>query len=188
MAMRLSEFIQLYEGYEERVEQAAAQVVKQLQGVGGLEAVKRELHSIANGVPGMPDYNGSKQARSEFIKDVFAAAKSQLKAPERPLAGAALAASLKPSLDLIWVKAEEAVGQSIPDGDPMGYLSGWMRRNDVSMDDVDRAAKKHGYKSFYTYVADVWEDATRDALHDAQDGHYGEDYSNEWFAQPNPWK
>ena len=183
--MRLSEFLQLREGYEERVQQAAATIVSQLQGEGGLEDVKRKLRIIADGVHGMPDYNGSAQARNEFIKDVYAAAKPHLK---QPLRGAALQASLKPKPEQIWFKAEDAVGQSMPDGDPMDYLSGWMRRNNVTMDDVNRAAKKNGYKDFYDYAAGVWDDLAKDALHDAHNGHYGEDYSHVWFARSNPWK
>jgi len=100
-------------------------------------------------------------------------------------------AKIKPSLDVIWNYAQEAIGNSFPDGDPMDSLGTWARQNNVDMDDINRAARKatgQRSKTFYEYLASMWDDHAADHLHDAQAGAHGEDYSNEWFARPNPWR
>ena len=101
------------------------------------------------------------------------------------------------SREQIWHKVEEAVGNSFPDGDPIDTLGPWMRKFDISMDEVNAAVawatgntRRKNAKQFglYDYLANMWDDYAADALHDAQQGSHGEDYSHEWFARPNPWK
>jgi hypothetical protein len=83
---------------------------------------------------------------------------------------------------------EDAIGQSFPDGDPSDYLRDYLDKHDLEWSDVNAAFKKVHKKEFYPYLADMWDDHARDALHDAKGGAYGEHYDNEWFAQRNPWK
>jgi hypothetical protein len=96
----------------------------------------------------------------------------------------------------IWDEVETAIGNSFPDGDPIDALHPWMEKHEVTMDEVNAAVKQNvmgrgkGKKNYgmYYYLADMWDDMSRDQLHDAKNGHYGEHYDDQWFAQGNPWR
>lgn len=83
---------------------------------------------------------------------------------------------------------ENAIGQSFPDGDPSDYLHPFLKKHGLDFRDVNAAFKKIHKKDFYKYLADMWDDHAADSLHDAKQGHHGEHYDNQWFAQGNPWK
>ena len=80
----------------------------------------------------------------------------------------------KPSLDTIWQKVEHAVSMQFPDGEPIDILGPWLDRNNLTIDDVNRAAKKHGYKSLYHYwdalASDYESDARSDWEHSGRKG------------------
>lgn len=203
--MKLTEL--LNEGYQDRVEDTAQKVLSMLNGVGTLASIKKAIHVIASPsdaasehnswavyghsgaemMPnGIPDYNGPAATRNEFIKDVAALVLPHIK---RPATGAASPEAHQSRISLadIWEKAQDSTS-ALPDGDPSDSMSSWLRRNSLTWDDVDRAAKKFTKKSYHDYVADVWDDLAGDALYDARNGHYGEDYSDQWFARGNPWR
>lgn len=55
------------------------------------------------------------------------------------------------SLDTIWRKVEDVVGNIYPDGDPIDYLGPWCKKQGIDYSMVDKAAKKHGFKDVYAY-------------------------------------
>jgi hypothetical protein len=73
----------------------------------------------------------------------------------------------KPTLDEIYSRVETEVGNSFPDGDPIDRLRDWMRKFEVTMDDIDRAFKKNAKSDFHTYLGNMWEGMAQDAFHDA---------------------
>lgn len=200
----------LKEAYEDRVADTAERVIHKLNGVGTMSDIKKAIHDIASPSEdarihnnwlakgpeqwvknGVPDYNGSKQARNEFIADVIHAVKHHLTAPvKRPPTGAA-ARHTNPRVSAwdIWEKFQRVFGDSFPDGDPMDSMWPWMQRNGVTMEQLDSAVRKYSSsKSSSDYLADAWDEHAKGALHDAADGHYGDSYDGQWFTRSNPWK
>jgi hypothetical protein len=62
------------------------------------------------------------------------------------------------SLDTIWRKVEDVVGNIYPDGDPIDYLGPWCKKQGIDYSMVDKAAKKHGFKDVYAYWDSMSED------------------------------
>jgi hypothetical protein len=96
----------------------------------------------------------------------------------------------KPPLDEIYDKVSNAIGDSFPDGDPIDYFGNWLRKNELTMDDVDRAFKKREKRTYYQYLGDMWEDIARSAFIDAHKAYhkYGrepEEHSNFWHMGKN---
>jgi len=60
----------------------------------------------------------------------------------------------KPTNDEIWDKVTTVIGNMFPDGDPIDALGPYMEKNELYWDDLNRAARKNGYKS----VEDYWHD------------------------------
>ena len=97
----------------------------------------------------------------------------------------------KPKVDLwdLWTRFEAAVSSSFPDGDPIGQIASYMRHQRLTIDDLDAAVKEHGgADSAHGYLAQMWDDLSADAEHDAMRGAHGENYDDKWFTQKNPWK
>ena len=61
----------------------------------------------------------------------------------------------KLTLDDVWRKVEDVVGQIYPDGDPIDWLAPWFKKQgieDFKIGDIlDKASRKHGYKDIYDY-------------------------------------
>lgn len=101
-----------------------------------------------------------------------------------------------PTLDEIWHEVDNAIGNSFPDGDPIDSLMPFMTARGVTMDEINASVKKNvmgrgkGKKDYgmYDYLADMWDDMSKDSLRDAMQGHHGEHYDDKWFAQNNPWR
>jgi hypothetical protein len=75
----------------------------------------------------------------------------------------------KPTLQDIFDKFEECVGEYFPNGDPIDGMIDWLRKNGLTVGDVDKAIKKHGgAKSYTEYMAQAWDDFKDDQLHDAE--------------------
>lgn len=164
----------LAEGYEERVEAAVKHLVSTFSDKPATrEGVLSALHTYAS--RGVPDYNGKRATKNEYVRDVLAGLKGKIKYAVKAPAG-----GYKPKKDneyysKIWNKVESAISNSFPDGDPIDYLIPWMRRNDIEMKDIDIAARKHsGSKSYNDYLADMWDDLAADAMADAAHGHTDE--------------
>lgn len=98
-------------------------------------------------------------------------------------------AALKPSAWDIWTKFETAVSNSFPDGDYADYMGPYMQKHNLSYEDLNAAVKKYGHAdSASDYLAQMWDDASADAMHDAEQGAHGETYGGQWFTHKNPWK
>jgi hypothetical protein len=198
----------LTEGYEERVQATVQHLVKHFKDQHPTKAqVLAALHTyaaakhgsakanaeaehhlashkspatIANGIP---DYNGPTATRNTFIKDVLAGLTDKLKFSRVTSTGAVKAPrKLKDDKYYrhILNTVEGSVGNVFPDGDPIDRLHAWMERNNVRMDDINRAFRKFEGKSYDAYIADMWDDHADDALHDAEmDLEDGKDISKE---------
>lgn len=75
--------------------------------------------------------------------------------------------------DTIWRHIEHAISNYFPDGDPTDYLNPYMERNNLTWDDITRAAKKNGYKDLWDYWNTLAQDIENDAYYD-------------WLAAPRP--
>jgi hypothetical protein len=75
------------------------------------------------------------------------------------------------TLDNIYHVVITQVGESWPDGDPLDRLHHWMIDNDITMEMIDRAFKKHEKKTYYKYLADMWDSMADDAIFDAENGN-----------------
>lgn len=79
----------------------------------------------------------------------------------------------KLTLDDVWRKVEDVVGQIFPDGDPIDYLAPWLEKHgirDFKIGEIlDRAAKKNGYKDLYDYYDSMKDQYDRDNV--AEAGH-----------------
>ena len=72
----------------------------------------------------------------------------------------------KPSLDQIWQEVEHAISNYFPDGDPSDYLNPYMERNNLTWDDITKAAKKNGYNDLWDYWNALAQDIENDAYYD----------------------
>ena len=68
--------------------------------------------------------------------------------------------------DTIWRHVEHAISNYFPDGDPTDYLNPYMERNNLTWDDITRAAKKNGYKDLWDYWNTLAQDVENDAYYD----------------------
>ena len=84
--------------------------------------------------------------------------------------------------------ALDAFGSSFPDGDPIDQIGPYLKKHGLEFSDLNAAFQKIHKKTYYQYLADMWDDYAQDALADAKQGAYGEHYDDQWFAQGNPWK
>lgn len=106
-------------------------------------------------------------------------------------------AKKKPTSPEIWHVVETAISNSFPDGDPIDQLIGYMKKHDLTMDEIDGAVKKHAgvKKGFYGYLAQMWDDFARDQIGDAKRGHvehhspfYTVSDDGKIEPEQNPWK
>lgn len=77
----------------------------------------------------------------------------------------------KPTSDEIYQRVENAVNASFADGDPIDHLIPYMERNGLTMEDIDRAVRKHeGLKrgGLYTWLAGMWDDFQADTISDVR--------------------
>lgn len=100
----------------------------------------------------------------------------------------------------IFEKVQNAIGSMFDGGDPIDQLIPWMKKTGVTMDDIDRAVKKHvgrGKKIYgmHAWMADTWADMAADQIYDAENGHV--DNNNQFYKvskdgaitpNKNPWK
>ena len=72
----------------------------------------------------------------------------------------------KLTLDAVWRKVEDVVGQIFPDGDPIDYLAPWLEKHgirDFKIGEIlERAAKKNGYEDLYDYYDSMKDQYARD--------------------------
>lgn len=109
-------------------------------------------------------------------KEAIYQRKEQQRAAKAAKAAAKLAPGYKPppkkykgyTLDAIYQKAQDAIGNSFPDGDPSDHLYPWLEKRGLDMDIVNRAFRKFDKTDFYGALADLWDDVQGDRLYDAK--------------------
>jgi len=108
--------------------------------------------AVGSGYPFNPDdpKNWAKKKAYDNRMQMKAYADQFKKVPAAPQP-----AKPKLTLDTIWRKVEDVVGQVFPDGDPIDWLIPWFKKHGIEDfkvgDLITRAAKKHGYKDMYDY-------------------------------------
>jgi hypothetical protein len=94
----------------------------------------------------------------------FKAQRAASKAPRAP-------AKPKLTLNDIWRKVEDVVGQVFPDGDPIDWMIPWFQRQGIDGHKIGeliaRAAKANGYKDMYDYWDQLKAQMDADAAYDA---------------------
>ena len=100
----------------------------------------------------------------------------------------------------LYHKVVDAIGNSFPDGDPMDHFMDWMDRKGLDMKDVDRVFKKYEGKSYYRYLANMWDDYAGDNMADANSEiaagkkpassafYHWDGKSKKVTKEKNPWK
>lgn len=88
----------------------------------------------------------------------------------------------KLTLDAVWRKVEDVVGQIYPDGDPIDWMAPWLEKQGIADykigDILERAARKNGYKDMYDYWKQLDDQMKADAAYDA--GMAESEQMNEW--------
>jgi len=105
-------------------------------------------------------------SRKEFIQDV---AKQMDFRRDTSKADAKREKVKKALNDLYWI-AQDAIGMSFPDGDPIDHIIPKARRLGIPMDSVgewlDRAFKKNEGVSYDQFLSNLWDDQYGDAKSD----------------------
>jgi hypothetical protein len=185
------------------------------EGIGMAESQLNELkpkiipRTLAGG-----KLNPNHPANADAIakeKEAIYQRKEQQRAARAAKAAAKLAPGYKPppkkykgyTLDAIYQKAQDAIGNSFPDGDPGDHLYPWLEKRGLDMDIVNRAFRKFDKTDFYGALAQYWDDTQADQLYDVEimkkQGHnfsrvsdnspfYDIDKAGNVTPRPNPWK
>lgn len=156
----------LKEDYDSRVKQVADAMNRSYPNGVSNDEFPRLLMSVAGGMNILelkPVSGGSGTTRKEFLKDV-----RKLVSKTKNTASADRAQEKAQKLERISHYIEDAIGNTFPDGDPFDHLMPKLRKlglNDNNMMEwLDAATKKHlGMKSYYAYLAAVWDDFARDS-------------------------
>lgn len=131
--------------------------------------------------------------------------KSAQKAQTRMASATRTKVEKTPIVDLqaIYNKIMQVVGNVFPDGDPIDHLIPYFKRMGIEGfeigETISKAMKKHGHgiekKGLYAYMGSMWDDMSKDALHDAKNSktkihspfiEYDED--GKLHVLSNPWK
>jgi hypothetical protein len=103
--------------------------------------------------------------KKEFIKDVVLALKGKIKIQKDK---AVPKTSVKDKILMLSKLIQTAVGDSFPDGDPIDAISMKASKHGLDTDfvqtqqNLDRAARLLGAKSYNDYLADMWDDVKGD--------------------------
>lgn len=115
-------------------------------------------------------------------------------------------AAKKPAVDLqkVYNIVMDAIGNTFPDGDPFDHYAPKIRKLGVGEYDVgdvvEKAMKKFGHgiekKGTHAYMAQMWDEMSRDAMHDAKSMKNGEEFDSPFIeyengkpvVRSNPWK
>lgn len=128
----------------------------------------KEYHLIKPN--GVSDYNGSRQMKKEFVGDVISALQGKIKIKTSVTS---LASGL--TNQQIWNKVEQALSMAFPDGEPIDHLQSWMKQNSITMKEINAAVAwannmPSEEDALSSYIADLWDSAADDAMHDAEHG------------------
>jgi hypothetical protein len=142
----------------------ASKVVKSIYGEDVSEAANPQQQAAI--AIAKKEKNGVSEGR--FVKGPGGVPLDRQGNPKPPkIAPEKIPAQPKLTLDMVWRKVEDVVGQIFPDGDPYDYLMPWFKKHgikDFKVGDIlDRAAKKNGYKDVYDYY-----DSMKDMYSDQQ--------------------
>jgi|SRR5271157_2728339 len=96
-------------------------------------------------------------------REAFHAEEKARKAAEREKAK-----PKKTPLHTIWLKVNQAISDTFPDGDPLDYIHNWMVRNNVTIADVNKAFRDNGDTGFYPYMKSMWDEHASQAISDAR--------------------
>jgi dGTP triphosphohydrolase len=82
---------------------------------------------------------------------------------------------------------EITVSDSFPDGDPISEMLPYLKKHDLTVDDLNAAVRKFGRsKDVNDYLADLWDSYATDVVAGMErSGHFDED---SWALRPNPWR
>jgi hypothetical protein len=160
------------EGYADNVSAVANEIIKRSQSTPFtkeelLTAIESEARS-AN-VPELKFKDSKSKAWPDFVKDVLAAVKGQVKFSRPGVAASAAERKAKSEqmLDKIARIIEDSIGYTFPDGDPVDYIIPRVERLGINTYDIGElldkvARKKLGAKSLDAYMGDVYDDLLAD--------------------------
>lgn len=177
----------LREGYEDRVQNVVDYLNKtypdgmtkkqftQVMDQQG-EKLARELDAYElrrNKAAAIGSRGKTGDSRKEFIQDVARAMDFRRDTSKADAKRERVKKALE---DLYWI-AQDAIGMSFPDGDPIDHIIPKARRMGIPMNDIgewlDRAFKKHEGVGYNEHLARLWDDQYRDAKADMD--HVGQD-------------
>jgi hypothetical protein len=156
----------LNESYEDRVQQVVdAMNGAYPDGVSNDQFPEKLLLATKgmNIVELKPISGGSGTARKEFLKDV----RKGVRKPKNT-SGADRAKENEAKLSRVAQSIERWAGEVFPDGDPFDYIIRDLSKMGISQDNatewMDKAARKYlGAKSYNGYLADLWDDVSKDS-------------------------
>jgi hypothetical protein len=104
----------------------------------------------------------------------FAKHDAEYKAKQKAMRPPRAPAAPKLTLNDVWRKVEDVVGQVFPDGDPIDWLIPWFNRQGIDGHKIgailEKAARANGYKDIYDYWNQLKAQMDADAAYDAQMG------------------
>jgi hypothetical protein len=117
-------------------------------------------------------------SRKEFIQDVA----KQMDFRRDTGKADAKRERAKKVLQRLELAADEAIGNAMPDGDPVDRLIPQMLKMGIPADDMykwlNKIARNNGSKDWHSYLADIWDDLIS--------GNYG--HGDEYKDMRNPWR
>lgn len=182
----------VFEGYEERVQKVVDYLNKtypdgmtKKQFIQTMDQQDEELASklgVHELKPKKAAAIGSKgktgDSRKEFIQDV-ARAMSFRRDTSKADAKKNRAKKVLARLELA---ADEAIGNAMPDGDPVDRLIPQMLKLGIPANDMykwlNKVARNNGAKDWHSYLAGIWDDLIS--------GNYG--HGDEYKDMQNPWR
>ena len=72
-------------------------------------------------------------------------------------------------LDVLFRKAEDYIGQSFPDGDPIDYIGPYMEKNKYQTGDLDLAFKNNTKMDYNSYLVSTWKEFAADRMATARE-------------------
>jgi hypothetical protein len=182
----------LHEGYEQRVQNVVDYLNKtypdgmtkkqftQVMDTQGEELASKldafELKRKKASAIGSRGKTGD--SRKEFIQDVA----KQMDFRRDTGKADAKRERAKKVLQRLELAADEAIGNAMPDGDPVDRLIPQMLKLGIPANDMytwlNKVARNNGAKDWHSYLADIWDDLIS--------GNYG--HGDEYKDMRNPWR
>lgn len=153
--------IQLNEGYEDKVFSIAQKVMADNIEFDNKKQLINKIFNLAVNDK-ISDVMVSQKAKTDFIKDVLDNLKGKVKFKRIKKIDPS-----KPTLNQLSFLIQDAVSNSFPDGDPFDTIQDKFQKNNwnlkyLNVENLDKAAKLLGSKSYNDYMADMWDDVKND--------------------------